>query len=280
MVFFPDHDSKMMLDLLDGAVVAQIDGRPMHIGRNLPPEEFAFVEEFIRERKAMVESGLRRVPSWFQESLNRAYPDLRAWWDDWRGEWIIDRLQSAATAEALERAAKSSDQATAESLRASAAMLAKTGPYYLTVVKFAPGDCYQGTEEPIDLNRRFIEWLKANDMSRYSPEEIVAMKEGAAAMQALENEKAAQDGMRAVIDGMSRKEIHEFIEVSKAIQTGEKIIAHGDDEKWLDGINESGRKLAREAELRGEPLPDVPSTGRAVNPGANPLIRQPERKSA
>ena len=263
----PDYETKLML-----GVLPSVTGNP---------GEIAKLHRWVRDRAALVSAGIRRCPTWFQEDLNRLDSKLRCWWDvslkpddtppsypdnlsrkpgkPWN-RWVIDRLQDAAAAEMLERASRYADADDKGSLLASAAALAETGAYYLTVFWFEPSEEWQP-----DL--RLIEYLRANDMTRYSPAEYRAMKEEASRKVREANEKAGDNKVLAAVDSMSRTQLKQFIEVSDAINTGETIIPYGEDAKALDRMREGTRK----ALAAGVHVPTAEEdAAMCINPGHRP----------
>ena len=167
--------------------------------------------------------------------------------------WVRDRA-------AMVRAGRLAPADDKQSLFASARAFAESGPYYMPVLHFRPGPEMQ-------LDRNCIEFIRSCDMSRYTPAEYFAMKEEAAAKKRAENEKAAENNMLARVDSMSNAAIHEFLEVSRAIQTGETIVAHGDDLKLIERLAEDGKK----AEMDGDPIPGFEQ---AMNPGQHPFLNK------
>src|SRR5215831_6165988 len=156
----PDFESKLLLDL---APLVAIDCG-----------ERAKLERHIRERAEMVRTGVGRCPPWFQAELNRLDPHLRAWWNAWTEQWVIDRLQDEGVVERMERVARDEGDAdSAQALRASATGLLADGAYYMTILHFTPSP-------ELGLDRQLLEMLERADMQRFSPQEYIANKREAA----------------------------------------------------------------------------------------------------
>lgn len=198
----------------------------------LDVDNMSKLKSHIHERKAMVRLGVQRCPTWFQEELNRLDSKMRCWWDAWDEKWVLDRLQEEG--------------------------------FYITVIQFRPSAEFQ-------LDRTLIETLKKNDLQRYSdPKEYVRKVREAAELKQKSNESASNDKVLAAVDGMSRKQIKEFIDATVAIRSGETIEAHGDDLKFL----EQAQQEKEAAQKRGIVIEkDIP----AINPGMHPLTYERRR---
>ncbi len=223
-LYVPDFESKLMLDTLP------------NIMPSMPTGEVEKVEAYLRDRNEMVKAGVRRCPSWFQEELMGLDSHLRCWWDAWKGEWIIDRFQNEGIVEGLLRLAETESADFKETLRKSATGLLEKGKYYLTVMHFKP------TPE-LQPDRALIEYLKSCDMQAYSsPAEYIAKKNREADAKAEANKRAGDDGMLARIDELSDKQVHTFVEASQALADGDPIYCHGEDLKFMQGIEDARKK--------------------------------------
>lgn len=213
-MFTPDYTSYLALISVD---------------KLLPwPDEWELFQRWIRERQAMVEAGILRCPPWFQEELTKIDSRLRAWWDSEKDEWVIDRLQDAGIAERLVRAARHEAIAeTAESMQKSAATLLDYGNFYCTLIHFKPRPGFQ-------LDQGLLDMLKAADMQAVEPAEYMAKKQDAAERAQQQNDVQGTDRVKAVIDAMSEKQVQQFLEVSEAIESGETVVAHGPDLRWVE----------------------------------------------
>jgi hypothetical protein len=246
----PDFESKILLDIAPKVA--------------FHPEERAKLERHIRERAEMVRTGVERCPTWFQEELNNLDSRLRAWWNSWTEQWVIDRLQNEGVVERMERVAREEgDTDTAHALRESATGLLADGAYYLTVLHFTPSPSLQ-------LDRHLIAMLRSWDMQRFeSPREYAAKKREAAEKVEAQNERASMDKVMAAVDQLSTKQLENFIAVEEARASGETITARGEDAKFLERAAEDRRKALAEAEARGETLA-LDIGDRAMNPGMHP----------
>lgn len=193
----------------------------------LDVDNMAKLKRHIQDRREMVRMGVMRCPSWFQEELNRLDSKMRAWWDAWEEKWVLDRLQEEG--------------------------------FYLTVIQFKPTPDFQ-------LDRNLLDTLRANDLQRYSdPKEYVRKKREAAALKQKQNEAASDEKVLEAIDGMSSKQIKNFIEVTEAIRTGETITAHGSDLAFLERAQADKQKALES----GMDIKDDPNA--CINPGMHPL---------
>lgn len=77
--------------------------------------------------------------------------------------------------------------------------------------------------------------MREGDMQRFSdPKEHLKAKREAAAKKEKENEQAHTDRMRGTLDGLSKKQIDNFMAVENALITGEKIYVRGSDADTLN----------------------------------------------
>lgn len=206
-----------------------------------PTSEIDKIEAYLRERAEMVQAGVKRCPEWFLLELMQIDSKLRCWWDAWKEEWVIDRFQSEGIVEGLLRLAETESADVKQSLRESASGLLARGQYYLTIIHFHP------TPE-MQLDRAFLDMLRSMDMQRYrDPAQYLAEKRRKAEAVEKSNDNAMNDAALAQVDKLSDKQVHEFLEVSRALGTGETITCHGEAEKFMDSIEEARRK--------GPPMP-------------------------
>lgn len=82
------------------------------------------------------------------------------------------------------------------------------------------------------------------------------------------NEVASNDRLRGVIDNMSNTQVKKFVEVEKAIQTGETVTMHGDDRRFYD------KALANTQKVEGEGGKVTDDEAMVQNPGAHPKLHQ------
>lgn len=246
--YIPDFESKLFLDTVPNLI------------SQWPTSEIENAERYLRDRAEMVRAGVARCPSWFQEELMRIDSRLRCWWDMSlkedlnsrrvinnqkipgtgkrvpREEWVIDRFQDEGIVEGLLRLSETEPEDVKASIRKSATGLLAKGHYYLTVLRFKP-------EGEFQLDRKLLDALRASDMQRYkSPAEFIKKRESEAEAKRKSIEADDTAKVLAKVDALSNKQIHEFMEVSRAIATGETITCHGEAEKFMDSIEEARKK--------------------------------------
>jgi hypothetical protein len=76
-----------------------------------------------------------------------------------------------------------------------------------------------------------------------------------------ENSKRGDEMLMAAVDALSSKQIQNFIDVHRAMHTGETIVAHGADEASLGRMLKASEKSAAEVPVN-----------KALNQGMHPLI--------
>ncbi|HEV1995745.1 MAG TPA: hypothetical protein VGR03_15540 [Candidatus Acidoferrum sp.] len=115
---------------------------------------------------------------------------------------------------------------------------------------------------PIEL---VIEMLGAGDMRKYrNTEEYLEKKREKAKKVKEANIKAGDSKLEEAIDSLSSKQVKQFAEVERAMLTGETVIAHGDDERFLDYAHQITRRH------RAEGKTDVtPAAGHFTRRGRN-----------
>ena len=178
----------------------------------IAPDELALVEAHLRERQEMCRQGVSRCPTYFQEELTKLDSKMRAWWNSWTEEWVLDRLQEEG--------------------------------FYITILHFKPGG-------ELQLNGHLLDLLRENDLHRFTPAQYRQKKQEAADKKKAENEAAATERVFEAVDSMSSKQIKEFIAVQEAIQSGETITAHGDTLRFVENAKKSTDAAKREAEEKG-----------------------------
>lgn len=99
-----------------------------------------------------------------------------------------------------------------------------------------------------------IRFLKEHDMQRTGYLEEKAAKAEAIR---IENERKATEKVLMAIDSLSAKRIKEFVEVEKAIQTGDTVTMHGETLKQFERMTEAGKQ--------------APEGPQSLNPGLHPL---------
>jgi len=102
-----------------------------------------------------------------------------------------------------------------------------------------------------------VEYLIEHDMQRWSsPEKYLAFKREKAASVRARNERYGTSVVLEAVDKLSDKSLKNFIEVERAIQTGDTVIMHGSDRKTFDRMVAAGKK--------------APPGPTSINPGMHP----------
>lgn len=125
--------------------------------------------------------------------------------------------------------------------------------------------------KPVPINSYWWWTLKAADMQAAdNAKRLLEEKRAKAAARRQEIQKENEERILAAVDSLSSKQVKQFVEVERAIQTGETIEAHGSDERFLDHVwnNQKQGKIA-----------NVPA-GQSVNPGMNPRRYQRQNREA
>jgi hypothetical protein len=102
-----------------------------------------------------------------------------------------------------------------------------------------------------------IFYLQSHDMQR--PGYLKDKADRAVAVRKA-NEEASTNKVLAAVDSMSSKQIKEFVEVEKAIQTGETVTMHGETMRQFEKMTEAGKK--------------APEGTPSINPGLHPQIHK------
>lgn len=99
-----------------------------------------------------------------------------------------------------------------------------------------------------------IQFLREHDMQRPG-----YLQEKLAKAEAIKqyNAQKSTDKVLAAVDSLSNRQVKEFVEVEKAIQTGDSVIMHGPCKEMFDKLTEAGKK--------------APPGPRSLNPGLHPL---------
>lgn len=182
----------------------------------IPAEDRPNFQARIKDRVERVVSGINRYPH-IDTALKEYCPELRTRFDFERGKLIIEH--------------------------------------------YHPQTAWQmigGGEWPEDDNgnplssQSVIEKLRAGDMQQKGHKKYMEEKKEAAAKIVKENERQADQNVLAAVDSLSSKQVAQFVEVSKALSTGEDIKMFGPDAKHLDRAQKHGKKMA---EALGADLP-------------------------
>jgi hypothetical protein len=185
------------------------------------------------ERREMLHSGLACVPKVYQEQIAAYEPLLRIRWDFWGGHYVVDRW-------------------------------IKENNAWMIVMKWIFPDETPRRLGPFSV-AEMIDFLNQGDTHRFrNAKDYIEFKRVKAEKIREARDKESTEQVLEAVDRMSSKSIEQFINVERALHTGEKIIAHGSDEKFLDRVHAK----TKEALAKGEPL-DHPAA--ADNPGMNPL---------
>lgn len=118
---------------------------------------------------------------------------------------------------------------------------------------------------PIEL---VIETLGDGDMQKYrNAEAYLEVKRERAKKVREANARAADENIKERVDSLSRKQITQFLQAERALATGERIVAHGADEKFLDYAYLLTRRL--QAEGKTDTTPTVGHFTRRARHGRN-----------
>lgn len=109
------------------------------------------------------------------------------------------------------------------------------------------------------------DYLRSRDMQRIGAERYLRLKREEAAKVCAANEKAATLKVEAAVDSLSEKRIQNFIAVERARHTGETLVHHGPDLKFVEHVEE----LQKSAGYR--PPPEDMGE-HCANPGMNPNV--------
>lgn len=108
-----------------------------------------------------------------------------------------------------------------------------------------------------------IQYLREHDMqdtSRWAnPQEYLAYKRAKAQHIAMENEYRHTQKLLGIVDRMSDRQVREFVQVEKAMHTGETITMHGATLKSFERMRKASQRSP------------APPSGRSINPGMHPF---------
>jgi hypothetical protein len=114
-----------------------------------------------------------------------------------------------------------------------------------------------------------VNYLRAHDMQR--PGYIQEKRDAAEAIRD-ENFRLANERLGGIIDGMSDKRVKEFIQVERAMQTGEEITLRGASRETWNKLEAANLKFAKE---HGH-LPEAAPEELCDNPGMRPDVYKRE----
>jgi hypothetical protein len=201
---------------------------------SVSPDEIKIMKEGLQRLQENVTVGLMRTPPWADEKLKRAFPNIHLRfrfdlniWQCWVIEkWCAELFDSWVIVHKL---------------------VDQTGELSEFTVAQA------------------IVTLHEGDTSRFSNiEEFRRHQQDKADKAKAANDRKVEEGILERVDSLSTKSLNTLVDALIAVQTGETITAHGDDEKFL----EHSYAQTQKQELKHE-HPAV-----CLNPGANPLIRK------
>jgi len=193
----------------------------MIFAENLDAEQIAPVWPRIRrgimERIQMCEYGRLHAPQWFEKRLHEIDPLLSLRWDFMEQCFVVDRWTRS------ERC------------------------WHTVLV-------WKDENGPKHLDNSLIQTLHDGDTWRFKDwKEYLRYKHAQSAKKRAANRQASEDKMGAVIDNMSNSQIHNFMEVERALMTGETVVCHGATEKGFEHMHQGAMKAAEKGEMVGPP---------------------------
>jgi hypothetical protein len=137
-----------------------------------------------------------------------------------------------------------------------------------------PGTCgFEGPRPGLceRMKTQYDMWKKSSPkedqdaMAGKARHPILKEKDQQSAKVIQENERKATEKVLAAVDSLSAKQIENFVTVERARHTGEKIIHHGQDLRFMEMLEEK-EKTGTAAEVSPDMGPDC------ANPGLNPKL--------
>lgn len=220
----------MVSNYCDDETMAVMRGLPF-----LPPSEQVKMAAYAKERKWAFLSGKCMVPDYWQRALANFDPTLAMRFDFDYGCFMVERWLEEEQ-------------------------------YWHPILLWR--DEYG---LPIALSETYIPRLlsildAANTQKHYgSGREYLLAKQREADANKERHAKARTEAMLEAVDSLSSKSIQQFIDVHRAIHSGDKIVAHGNDEKFLELAKANTERVEAEG---GQVVP----ISRELNPGMHPLI--------
>lgn len=102
---------------------------------------------------------------------------------------------------------------------------------------------------PHQLTEEIFAVLRAADTWRFeTPEAYLAYKRAQSATVREANRKKGDNAILEAVDGLTRARAENFMEVEKALATGETVIFSGESEKTMDRMHEGAKKAAAAGE--------------------------------
>lgn len=216
-------------------------------------QEQADAERYAKERIRAHEAGVAKTPMWVNPYLRLKTGDnkLQIRWDFEQDTWILERW--------IDNQQDSGDG------------------YWLQVTVLA--NAFNQTPK---LNHEYmknlVEHLKAHDLQRQDPQEYIRQKRNLAHRKREDNRKEGEKQLAAAIDAMSMRQVQNFIDVHRAMHTGETIVAHGADEKSLAHMTQASQQAMATEEGLVRAADTVP-INKAFNQGMHPLQFRRKKKS-
>jgi hypothetical protein len=85
----------------------------------------------------------------------------------------------------------------------------------------------------------FLDFVRASDLQKRGARQVMADKRAVSDAVKQANAKAAEESVLAAVDSLSTKQIKEFLDVERALQTGETIEARGPMAETLDRMEKA-----------------------------------------
>lgn len=169
-------------------------------------------EARIRARIEASRLGLMKVPEWFVTELHLIDPRLRCRYEFEESCWFIEIAVDASRS-------------------------------WQPVVVWKDEH-----KQALPLDRRLLDALRTGDMWKFdSPAKYLQWKRLQAEAQKEKNERESAQRLTDAVEDMSPTQRERFLEVDTAIKTGETIIAHGDDLRFMERATEiTEKRLAAE----------------------------------
>lgn len=214
------------------------DDEAMAVAKGLPdlhPSDQVEAVKYAKWRKELFIAGRAMAPDFWNRALQAYDPTLQMRFSLEHGCFVVDRW-------------------------------VENDECWYPILYWRDGDgTPHGTSEtliPMALNIL----ARNNLQARYRDEkQYLALKREKAEENKKRHSDARTEAMLEAVDSLSSKSIKTFIDAHRAIHTGEKIVAHGQDEKFLEHAAKVGGNVPVNKEM---------------NPGMHPLRykRQPRRK--
>lgn len=120
------------------------------------------------------------------------------------------------------------------------------------------------------LGEPLIEALRKGDLRKKSPDEHIKENRDACEQQQKRNDHNVDEQLGEAIDGMTNRQVREFVEASEAMATGEEIVPMGADAEFMQRLHDKNVEL----QTKGIEVPA--DSQQAINPGMKPgtYVRQ------